>query len=553
MKCGTINYPTIPNAVSISVDSFNTEQQIYLYFATESNETVLLNEVKYYHFSMHFKHKIISIDSTIAPYGYLEYLPETYDNSKIPLIIFLHGSGGVGAGHYKDLINPNTCMREGLTRYLELDMDLPAVVLSPQYSSFVPATFDAFLEFAKQHYNVDTSKICITGISLGGAAVWSYIRNYPQKVSAAIPLCGATVLNNGFEVLKNLPVWAFHNDKDPTVPVSSTYQNINGIIKAGGHPFMSIFRADDHSCAYEAYYHPGLWDWAFAQNINKGYVPKGLVNAEKTSQSVKIDGFFAEKAWENRWHAIPDTVPENVNANAWFKLIWDQNYLYSGVCLSKDAFVNTEKEIAIFFNGNNSISGIFDVYDFKYTFNLNDTVGSVNAISEGIFYKWAETDSSYNFELAYPFRKTIYSVPAIGDGYGYDISVKAGSSDLFWKGNSLDSLNTQLFGRVILSGETNDEFSEVNFLYENSTLCLDQNYPNPFKESSTIKYSVKNKGWVYLKIYDYTGKVVKVLVDKAQNPGVYSVKIFAKDFAKGIYLYSLRSGSISLNKRFVVN
>jgi hypothetical protein len=165
-KCGTINYPSVPGAVSITVDGFDREQQIYLYLVTETDQEGLIETgVKSLHFSMHFKHRIVPLDSTAAPYGYLEYLPASYSEDSIngfPMVLFLHGSGGTGNGHYDGLTNPGTCMREGLTRYLELDMDLPAVVISPQTpSDWNSETVNSFIDFLIANYNINPLSITI--------------------------------------------------------------------------------------------------------------------------------------------------------------------------------------------------------------------------------------------------------------------------------------------------------------------------------------------------------------------------------------------------------
>jgi dienelactone hydrolase len=563
-KCGTIAYPTVPSAVSIQVNGFDPEQKIYLYMVTESNTDGLMEQdIKYYNFSMHFKHRIVPLDSTSAPYGYLEYLPENYSKDSIngfPLVIFLHGSGGVGNGRYDGLTNPNTCMREGLTRYLELDMDLPAVVISPQALSWVPKTLDTFIDYLKQHYNVNPDKITITGISMGGGGAWEYAITYPEKIAAVVPLCGAWdgYGSSNYSLLAKTPVWAFHNDKDPTVPVNSTYDNIQGIIKAGGHPFMSIFRSDDHSCAYEAYYYPHLWYWIFAQERGKGYVQNGLINAYKSNQPMVIDGSFDENAWKQDWSDIPYNSIDKSKADSKFKLLWNQNYLFAGICLNKDAYSNTEKDITIYVNGNNDMLGNYDPFDFKFNFkNSDNSVSSINDTT-GIIYKWTDTDTSYNFEFAFPFSKTLNSVPITGDGFGFDIQINApdtglsSQSTVFWKGNLQDTSDTRLFGNILLSQLSNAIPTDIQPSNKALNLKLLQNYPDPFSQYSTISYSIPEKEWVTLKVYDLSGKEVKTLVNQLQNEGTYTIQINASDYSNGIYLYCLKSGKYSLSRKFAV-
>lgn len=81
---------------------------------------------------------------------------------------------------------------------------------------------------------------------------------------------------------------------------------------------------------------------------------------------------------------------------------------------------------------------------------------------------------------------------------------------------------------------------------------LAQNYPNPFNPSTTIKYDIKNRGHVTLKIYNMLGKVAAIIVDKEQEPGSYSVKFNAQGMPSGIYLYVLEAGSMKAVNKMVL-
>ncbi len=88
--------------------------------------------------------------------------------------------------------------------------------------------------------------------------------------------------------------------------------------------------------------------------------------------------------------------------------------------------------------------------------------------------------------------------------------------------------------------------------HKRPTLC--QIYPNPFTSSTTIRYSVANQGHVALKIYNLGGQLVRVLVNKPQKPGDYTVKWDGKDDNKkylrtGIYFVKLNVGEFSQVKK----
>ena len=81
---------------------------------------------------------------------------------------------------------------------------------------------------------------------------------------------------------------------------------------------------------------------------------------------------------------------------------------------------------------------------------------------------------------------------------------------------------------------------------------LYQNYPNPFNPSTLIKYSVPEKSFVSLSIYDALGREVADLVNKELNPGNYDVIWNAGDYPSGLYFYKLSAGSYSETKKMIL-
>jgi predicted peptidase len=62
-----------------------------------------------------------------------------------------------------------------------------------------------------------------------------------------------------------MPLWAFHGDKDPVVPVADTIQSIEALIKAGGKPKMTIYPGVHHNSWSATYGNPEVLDWLFEQ------------------------------------------------------------------------------------------------------------------------------------------------------------------------------------------------------------------------------------------------------------------------------------------------
>jgi hypothetical protein len=80
---------------------------------------------------------------------------------------------------------------------------------------------------------------------------------------------------------------------------------------------------------------------------------------------------------------------------------------------------------------------------------------------------------------------------------------------------------------------------------------LEQNFPNPFNPSTSIRYAMPNAGLVTLKIYNVIGQEVATLVNDVQQAGSYQVTFNAGGFSSGVYFYRLQSGSTVETKKML--
>lgn len=70
---------------------------------------------------------------------------------------------------------------------------------------------------------------------------------------------------------------------------------------------------------------------------------------------------------------------------------------------------------------------------------------------------------------------------------------------------------------------------------------LSQNYPNPFNPSTKINFSLPERSFVTLKVYDMLGKEVMQLVNSDYSAGTYAVDMNAAGLSTGIYIYSIEA------------
>ncbi|PWT74221.1 MAG: hypothetical protein C5B59_11595 [Bacteroidetes bacterium] len=205
-------------------------------------------------------------------HGFYEYLPAGYNSgaAQYPLLIFIHGLSQLGDGSSQ--LNrvlwagPPLLISNGQfpTSFTVNNTQFSFIIISPQFIQFpVPDDVDSVVNYAVTHYRVDMRRIYLTGMSMGGGATWEYagdtIQPYGRKLSAIVPVCGASypTQGRGRVIAKdNLPVWATHNDGDPTVPVTATIDYINYINQPPA-PIpaarMTIFHSNLHDAWTQTY------------------------------------------------------------------------------------------------------------------------------------------------------------------------------------------------------------------------------------------------------------------------------------------------------------
>jgi hypothetical protein len=92
-----------------------------------------------------------------------------------------------------------------------------------------------------------------------------------------------------------------------------------------------------------------------------------------------------------------------------------------------------------------------------------------------------------------------------------------------------------------------------------SSNSLAQNHPNPFNPTTTIRYSVADRGHVMLRVFNAAGQLVRTLVDEEKAPvqGGYTVtwnglSDQGRPVASGVYFYQLTTGNFSETKKMVL-
>ncbi len=85
-----------------------------------------------------------------------------------------------------------------------------------------------------------------------------------------------------------------------------------------------------------------------------------------------------------------------------------------------------------------------------------------------------------------------------------------------------------------------------------SEFRLEQNFPNPFNNSTKIRFSVPHQTRVVLKIFDQSGREVALLLNKEFLPGTYEESFNGKHLSEGLYYYQMQAGGLIKTRKFIL-
>ena len=199
-------------------------------------------------------------------FKYVQYLPKDYDPSqKYPLVFFLHGAGERG----EDL---DVAMRYGFMQHVrESGAEYPFIFVAPQcpdnkYWGCYTESLIAFLEEKIEELPIDTDRVYLTGLSMGGTGTWMLAMACPEKFAAIAPICGSGITWNA-RILKDIPIMVYHGDRDGCVPIDESIHMIGAVNKNGGNAHIKVLFNTDHDAWVEAYKGDELWKWLLSHTL----------------------------------------------------------------------------------------------------------------------------------------------------------------------------------------------------------------------------------------------------------------------------------------------
>lgn len=177
---------------------------------------------------------------------------------KYPLVIFLHGAGERGSDNEAQL-------KWGVMNFAtdKMMIEHPAIVIAPQcllnqtwsnikrspnstameLQSTPSKPMQLLIELIKQtitQFPVDTNRIYITGLSMGGFGTFDAVERYPTLFAAALPVCGGGDISKAISIA-HIPMWIVHGAEDAAVNTANSVEMNAALMKAGAHPGLTIY------------------------------------------------------------------------------------------------------------------------------------------------------------------------------------------------------------------------------------------------------------------------------------------------------------------------
>jgi predicted peptidase len=198
-------------------------------------------------------------------FQYLVQLPQDYavqTNRLWPLVFYLHGIGEWGD-------NLNKVLRFGPPKLIASGKGLPCIVVSPQVPKgyFWFRESNAMLEILEEvlaTYRVDKRRIHLTGNSMGAYGAILLAAREPERFASLVPVCGGVDFVDSLR-LRDVPIWAFHGEDDPIIPVEESRRLVALVNGIGGKARLTTYPGVGHNCWDRAYDDPALWDWMLSQ------------------------------------------------------------------------------------------------------------------------------------------------------------------------------------------------------------------------------------------------------------------------------------------------
>ena len=186
---------------------------------------------------------------------------------KYPIILFLHGAGTRG-NDIEVLVN------HPYFRITDTIDNFPFITFAPLCSANTWFdTFGELIEFVSMFMGkdyVDSKKVYLMGASMGGYAAWQLGMSIPECFAAVVPICGGGMYWNAGRLV-DVPIWAFHGQKDTVVLMEESLKMVNAVKQCGGNAKLTVYPNNGHDAWSDTYANPEIYEWMLKHKKEKNH------------------------------------------------------------------------------------------------------------------------------------------------------------------------------------------------------------------------------------------------------------------------------------------
>ena len=213
-----------------------------------------------------------------------------------PLLIFLHGQSLCGK-------NLQKVKRYGAVDVVAKGKNVDTYIIAPQNpgGAWNPQKIMSLIEWAEKNYYVDSSRIYVYGMSLGGYGTIDMLATYPDRIACGMALCGGASVKD-LSGLSKVPLWIMHGTADRAVPVAQSDKVVEAI-KATGDSSRLIYsrmKGVNHGGLARVFYMTEAYDWMFSHSLDD---PGREVN-----RMIEIDASMLKDAYNEMRNKNPEDI-----------------------------------------------------------------------------------------------------------------------------------------------------------------------------------------------------------------------------------------------------
>lgn len=194
-----------------------------------------------------------------------EFAENTSERVKgLPIVLFLHGRSLCGRDLYR-------VRRYGCIDALSMGRNIEAVVIAPQNRGdwWNPDKLVEIIDWVSERYDVDTDRLYVLGMSLGGYGTIDFVATYPERTAAAIALCGGASKRD-LSRLGEAPLWIIHGTADRAVGVTESRRVKEAMQRAGTTERLRYdeWKGVDHGRLARVFYIGETYEWLFKHSLS---------------------------------------------------------------------------------------------------------------------------------------------------------------------------------------------------------------------------------------------------------------------------------------------